>query len=78
MVKKGNKTTEEFIVAWQQSATMQEVCDKLDLKYINAYTRARRIVKLGVPLKKLTHRRTFDVAKLKELAAKSLAEFREA
>jgi hypothetical protein len=67
-------STEEFIKAWQTSATTAEVCKKTGQTNSAASSRARLLRKIGIPLKKMRMGRTakMDLEAMKKLAADCL------
>lgn len=56
----------KFVLTWQASKSVQEVCDKLGIYTNYAYARARFLRKKGVPLKQFS-RQTTDYAALAAL-----------
>lgn len=64
-----NVTSEQFIAAWQQAASVQEVCARLNMPYGIVLARACNYRGLGVPLKKMPRkRRGLDVEAMRRLA----------
>ena len=49
---KGRIGFEEFIEAWESSASVGEACKKLGMEKPNAYARANKYRTEGIPLKK--------------------------
>ncbi|MAH47627.1 hypothetical protein CMI37_17540 [Candidatus Pacearchaeota archaeon] len=63
-------TPEQFVLAWQGSATIDEVADKLDMTRMSVRQRAYSYRRKGVPLKSMrSSSRRIDWDALKELAA---------
>lgn len=60
-------TPEEFVKAWQSSESIQEVADKLDIKYAAAYKRAEYFRLRGVKLKPISRKPGIDVDTLNKL-----------
>ena len=73
-------SAKDFVIAWNQSADLEEVAEKTGLKLESARSRARTFVANGVGLKKLTKRNSRggvarnDYAALNAIAAQHLGE----
>lgn len=65
---------EEFVRAWQESATCAEVAVRLGINESHARTRASLLRKKGVPLKQHSAGSKPDYAKLAELARRLAAK----
>ena len=64
-------SAEEFVRAWQAAANIDEVCAASGTKAANAYLRAARFRKLGIPLKRFgswKQKSAAEVETLKKLA----------
>ena len=62
-------TAEDFVRAWQTSATVEEVSRKLDITVGGARVRATDLRNRGIPLKIMPGgRRKIDIAALAKLA----------
>jgi hypothetical protein len=70
----------ELIPAWQRAATIKEAAERLGSTYGAVRQAAARLIKLGVPLKKLTPGRLTeaDVAELSRLAEECLEDIDDA
>ena len=62
-------TPEEFIQAWQSSATLDEVKEKTGMPRANCHTRATYYRTKGIPLKAIVRTRKIDWVALADLAA---------
>lgn len=68
-------THEDFVVAWQSSATLAEAAAKMKTSARSASLRAHNMRKAGVALKRFQEAgRRYDVEGLTALAQKSLKE----
>lgn len=67
-----NVSPEEFVVAWQRSETVQEVCDRLGMPKANVLARASNYRSRGVILKEMPRGRSrhLEVEKLNRLEQK--------
>lgn len=64
-------SAEEFVIAWQDSGSLAELASKIGASKAWAATRASRLRRRGVVLKrmqKVTSRACMDIEKLKRLA----------
>lgn len=59
----------EFVQAWQESSSLDEVCDRLGVGKKYAYSRAVRYRRQGVPLKLFAHGRALSWGDLADFAA---------
>jgi hypothetical protein len=67
-VKKKRVTAEEFVTVWQSAETMDEVCERLEMKAGTAQVRASTYRKKGVNLKKFPKGgKSFNVGALNAL-----------
>lgn len=65
---------EKFVTTWQQSGSVQEVCDKLEMRRSAVWARAYNYRSKGIPLKFMAvHRPQLDVKALTALAKKTAA-----
>jgi hypothetical protein len=66
-VKKKEITPADFVTAWQTSATLEEVSDRLQCSELAASQRARQFRKAGVNLKKMAAKKGVNVQELNNL-----------
>lgn len=59
---------QEFVIIWQSARTAQEVVSKTGFKIRTVYTRAQRLRKQGIPLKRMRSRTERDKQELTKLA----------
>ena len=63
-------TYEQFVVAWQEAACIDDVCSKLGIAKGTAYVRANHLRVKGVNLKHF-QKNTLNVERLNELVRQS-------
>jgi len=64
-----------FIRAWQESKTLKEVAQRLDMRTASASQRATNMRRLGIPLQQMPrHELTVELDSLIELAKNMAAE----
>lgn len=68
---KTNQSDDQFVVAWQESATLAEASKRVAMEPRAASLRAFRLRELGVPLRKFVRGVAVDVEGLTELARKT-------
>jgi len=77
IIAKPSISAEDFVRAWQKSASVKAVCDTLGISETAANSRARNYRKAGVQLKKMEggqKGRKLDVSGLNTLAASLLEQ----
>lgn len=67
-------TPKEFVKAWQESSSLEEVARKLGMKPKTVHSRASFYKRKGVPLKKMRGGRSVDWDELKKYARECLEE----
>ncbi len=65
---KSQCTPEQFVKAWQEADTVQDVANSLGMSYASIISRSRNYIAKGINLKLMTKdRNVVDVDKLNEL-----------